>query len=186
MNLNLLEEDLILLEQLALKAPQGKWGAEWSPANKAFEIAPLDEDGAPAWLRELLMTVDTPYHSQEDLMKFIVAARPEVVLELIKMLRWAFARMPVWVPLKDTVGDRNFWRLNLAPSVPHDGKHYTLGCYGPFLPSPDRANANSGHGYVYVRPDGLKAKCGGPGLCQECYNDKVRQQGGPLCGSKTN
>jgi len=27
---------------------------------------------------------------------------------------------------------------------------------------------NSGHGHVNPRPDGIKARCGGPGLCMEC------------------
>ena len=29
-------------------------------------------------------------------------------------------------------------------------------------------NANKGHGHVYPRPDGSKARCGGPALCSEC------------------
>ena len=34
---------------------------------------------------------------------------------------------------------------------------------------------NSGHGHVYPRPDGVRARCGGPGLCVECSRDKVRK-----------
>ena len=30
---------------------------------------------------------------------------------------------------------------------------------------------NTGHGHVWERPDGVKAKCGGPGLCEECWVD---------------
>jgi len=30
---------------------------------------------------------------------------------------------------------------------------------------------NQGHGHVFPRSDGLKARCGGPGLCQVCSRD---------------
>ena len=29
-------------------------------------------------------------------------------------------------------------------------------------------NENTGHGHVHPRPDGVRARCGGPGICQEC------------------
>ena len=29
-------------------------------------------------------------------------------------------------------------------------------------------NDNTGHGHVWARPDGIKARCGGPGLCATC------------------
>lgn len=32
-------------------------------------------------------------------------------------------------------------------------------------------NINSGHGHVFPRPDGVKARCGGPALCKECAGD---------------
>ncbi len=34
-----------------------------------------------------------------------------------------------------------------------------------------RGNLNSGHGHVWERPDGMKARCGGAGLCKECSAD---------------
>lgn len=34
--------------------------------------------------------------------------------------------------------------------------------------------ANTGHGHVFPRPDGVKARCGGPGLCTECAVDAAR------------
>lgn len=37
---------------------------------------------------------------------------------------------------------------------------------------------NTGHGHVFPRPDGFKARCGGPGLCPECANDSMRQRNG--------
>jgi len=30
---------------------------------------------------------------------------------------------------------------------------------------------NSGHGHVWERPDGMKARCGGPALCKQCALD---------------
>lgn len=32
-------------------------------------------------------------------------------------------------------------------------------------------NKNTGHGHVRPRPDGMKARCGGPGLCRECAKE---------------
>lgn len=36
---------------------------------------------------------------------------------------------------------------------------------------------NVGHGHVFPRPDGLKARCGGPGLCVECSHDLAHKNG---------
>lgn len=33
---------------------------------------------------------------------------------------------------------------------------------------------NTGHGHVWARPDGMKARCGGPGICRECSRDLAR------------
>jgi hypothetical protein len=35
---------------------------------------------------------------------------------------------------------------------------------------------NTGHGHVNPRPDGVKTRCGGPGICAECARDYVRKQ----------
>jgi hypothetical protein len=32
--------------------------------------------------------------------------------------------------------------------------------------------ANTGHGHVHPRPDGQKARCGGPGPCAQCTLDQ--------------
>lgn len=32
---------------------------------------------------------------------------------------------------------------------------------------------NQGHGHVHPRPDGVRARCGGPGLCAECAREKA-------------
>lgn len=34
-----------------------------------------------------------------------------------------------------------------------------------------RIGTNSGHGHVWRRPDGVKSRCGGPGLCRDCAAD---------------
>jgi hypothetical protein len=35
----------------------------------------------------------------------------------------------------------------------------------------DVRSENTGHGHVRPRPDGLKARCGGPALCPVCARD---------------
>ena len=37
------------------------------------------------------------------------------------------------------------------------------GLFAPYGPG-----TNTGHGHVWPRPDGRKARCGGPRFCQEC------------------
>lgn len=34
---------------------------------------------------------------------------------------------------------------------------------------------NEGHGHVFPRPDGIKARCGGPALCRICAIDLTRK-----------
>lgn len=36
-----------------------------------------------------------------------------------------------------------------------------------------RTPTNTGHGHVHPRPDGVKAKCGGPAMCPVCATDVV-------------
>lgn len=38
--------------------------------------------------------------------------------------------------------------------------------------------ANAGHGHVFPRPDGVRARCGGPGMCVVCSADLARKQRG--------
>lgn len=35
---------------------------------------------------------------------------------------------------------------------------------------------NTGHGHVYPRPDGVKARCGGPGICSVCSLEANRKE----------
>lgn len=37
---------------------------------------------------------------------------------------------------------------------------------------PPTSPTNEGHGHVFERPDGLKAKCGGPKICMDCARDR--------------
>lgn len=43
------------------------------------------------------------------------------------------------------------------------------------------AHLNTGHGHVRPRPDGFKARCGGPSICRECALEKagLTKQGAP-------
>jgi hypothetical protein len=43
-------------------------------------------------------------------------------------------------------------------------------------PAPPSKDRNVGHGHVFKRPDGIKARCGGPGLCSECSRDLARAE----------
>lgn len=37
--------------------------------------------------------------------------------------------------------------------------------------TPNPYGTNTGHGHVWPRPDGVKARCGGPALCKQCAFD---------------
>lgn len=43
-------------------------------------------------------------------------------------------------------------------------------------------NLNTGHGHVRPRPDGVKARCGGPGICPECARGLAQAGKGVLTG----
>jgi hypothetical protein len=38
----------------------------------------------------------------------------------------------------------------------------------------DGPGTNTGHGHIWARPDGMKARCGGPGLCARCSRDQAQ------------
>jgi len=40
-------------------------------------------------------------------------------------------------------------------------------------------NGNTGHGHVFPRADGIKARCGGPAICRECAHDLARKLAKP-------
>lgn len=44
----------------------------------------------------------------------------------------------------------------------------------PAHPAVEQVGANVGHGHVFPRADGVKMRCGGPGLCSECAADASR------------
>ncbi len=44
----------------------------------------------------------------------------------------------------------------------------------PKHPAVEQAGTNVGHGHVFPRADGVKMRCGGPGLCSECAADAYR------------
>ena len=45
------------------------------------------------------------------------------------------------------------------------------------LDQPGAPGSNTGHGHVYPRPDGARARCGGPALCGKCAADLARKSG---------
>jgi hypothetical protein len=40
---------------------------------------------------------------------------------------------------------------------------------------PYAPGTNTGHGHVWERPDGVKARCGGPRICKECARDYAQR-----------
>jgi len=59
-------------------------------------------------------------------------------------------------------------RLSGAPE-------WTLAVEPQNVNTPSREpGSNTGHGHVWARPDGVKARCGGPGMCQQCSLDSAR------------
>lgn len=43
-----------------------------------------------------------------------------------------------------------------------------------FCRSQLRRPINSGHGHVVPRPDGVKARCGGPAICSQCAKEAAQ------------
>lgn len=43
----------------------------------------------------------------------------------------------------------------------------------PAQPEPKGVNDRQGHGHVMPRPDGVKARCGGPALCRICQSEQA-------------
>lgn len=48
----------------------------------------------------------------------------------------------------------------------------------------NKGERNLGHGHVWPRTDGVRARCGGAGLCEECSRDYVERHGQPHPNSK--
>lgn len=50
----------------------------------------------------------------------------------------------------------------------------------PPVVSAARAGLVNGHGHVTPNPDGSRARCGGPGLCEECSMEEARTRAAPV------
>ena len=48
---------------------------------------------------------------------------------------------------------------------------------------PDKGRLNQGHGHVWPRSDGVRARCGGPHLCNDCARDFVQRYGSKVVGT---
>jgi hypothetical protein len=64
----------------------------------------------------------------------------------------------------------------------HDGTYQAPGAAAPDPLEADPGSmsevfihGNSGHGHVWPRPDGLRARCGGPAICRKCALDLSRR-----------
>jgi len=52
----------------------------------------------------------------------------------------------------------------------------------PAQPPEAKPNQNTGHGHVRPRPDGVKARCGGPAICPECAREQAQLLAAPQPG----
>lgn len=57
--------------------------------------------------------------------------------------------------------------LTLAGRVEAAGVVTAVPADGMIVP-----HTNSGHGHAWARPDGVKARCGGPAACSECRDEQ--------------
>lgn len=61
-------------------------------------------------------------------------------------------------------------RQRPCDSEPH-GEDAGVAATHDAKPRSSRVGTNTGHGHVWARPDGVRARCGGPALCSECARD---------------
>lgn len=70
----------------------------------------------------------------------------------------------------------------IRPSIPKEVLELWCKDRDAFLeshPAVEQAGANVGNGHVFPRADGVKMRCGGPGLCSECTADASRARAAP-------
>lgn len=71
------------------------------------------------------------------------------------------------------------WRAmyDAAPKINEGGQDAVraTGCAGEHTPTPVPPSPDCGHGHVYPRADGIRARCGGPGICPMCSIDQARK-----------
>lgn len=87
----------------------------------------------------------------------------------------------------------NKWSLENGPSMPDHviarylRRAYESLCYAseskvnwPTSMKVATQKVTWGHGHVYPRIDGTKARCGGPGMCNECSRDQAQLNNGSM------
>lgn len=70
------------------------------------------------------------------------------------------------------IGSQPFADTTDAEALVRAGKQAAL--QANWVPAPAHNGHNTGHGHVYHRPDGVKARCGGPAMCSDCAIDLAR------------
>lgn len=83
------------------------------------------------------------------------------------------------IPGCSMVVQSNLWGHRIFCESCDTGAVITKGGHIKPPPQPSLETAleygtNTGHGHVWPRPDGVKARCGGPGLCAQCSRDEAR------------
>ena len=58
---------------------------------------------------------------------------------------------------------------HLVRALKHGGEAAISTAAAPL--KPNTPGTNTGHGHAWERPDGMKARCGGPALCRQCATD---------------
>ena len=78
-----------------------------------------------------------------------------------------------WQELRDIITD---YETAICYGVPCTGCAKLLDqLYATEVELEKLKQATTGHGHVYPRIDGTKARCGGPSMCRECAKDFVKK-----------
>lgn len=122
--------------------------------------------------------------------QFIAAANPSAVLELIadierlKHFETAykeFSDKTDWVQETAHWSELGMHRADVLRKRCNDLTSHNQAQADEIVRLRGGANTgtNTGHGHVFPRPDGVRARCGGPGLCKDCSSDLARKEPRP-------
>lgn len=151
----LIEERDDLLEKVKIYERQGardrlEYAAKLEKENQSLRAENEELKTKFTWLREKLESRVTELNSR------------------IEKLRERFRNMMVAPELIED--DECRWRAKNA--LAHDDSAPNISAPGPN--NSYQQLTNTGHGHVRPRADGVRARCGGPGICSECALEKAK------------